>query len=42
MMHAMSRYSPSPIKKFSNEEVYAFVQEQALFIDQVNREITWK
>ncbi len=37
ILHAMHKYTPSPVKNYSVEEIFVFVQEQILFIDMINK-----
>lgn len=37
ILHAMYKYKPNPIKNYSVEEIFVFVQEQVLFIDKINK-----
>ena len=37
ILHAMHKYKPNPVKNYSVEEIFVFVQEQVLFIDKINK-----
>lgn len=37
ILHAMHKYTPNPVKNYSVEEIFVFVQEQVLFIDKINK-----